>query len=234
MSGKEIVGLILSYVYAFSLLLLFENVGKRFRWPIFVTRKMIHIGAGLWVFGILYFFDHWYFGIIPFASFIFLNYLFYKKQTFKQMDEQESSPGTVYFAVSITLLFLLFWRPQGPQDLSPIAVAAVMAMTIGDAFASLLGFPYGRKKYSVWGNRKSWIGSAAMMVFSFFAILFSLHFLPGSILAPHSPIYSFPQMMAASVTATFLATIAEAVSPKGMDNLTVPLLTAAVLVVMLG
>ena len=55
--------------------------------------KIIHIGAGLWAWGILALFDHWYWGIIPFASFILLNYLFYRRQTFKAMDTERSSPG---------------------------------------------------------------------------------------------------------------------------------------------
>jgi len=109
MSRGDIVGLVLSYLYAFGLLFVVEAVGKLFKWHQEFTHKIIHIGAGLWIWGILYFFDHWYFGIIPFATFIVLNYVFYRQQSFKAMDTTESTPGTVYFAISITVLFVWSW-----------------------------------------------------------------------------------------------------------------------------
>ena len=85
MSQGDIIGLILSYIYAFGLLLIVEALGRQLSWPQHLTRKVIHIGAGMWTWGILYFFDHWYFGVIPFATFIVMNYVFYRRQTFQQM-----------------------------------------------------------------------------------------------------------------------------------------------------
>ena len=138
MSQGDIIGLILSYIYAFGLLLIVEALGRQLSWPQHLTRKVIHIGAGMWTWGILYFFDHWYFGVIPFATFIVMNYVFYRRQTFQQMDDEASSPGTVYFAFSITVLFILFWRTGSPLDRVPIAMAAVMTMTWGDALAHIV------------------------------------------------------------------------------------------------
>ncbi len=48
MTAGDIWGLVLSYVYAFSLLLIVEFIGKKLDWSQFFTRKIIHIGAGLW------------------------------------------------------------------------------------------------------------------------------------------------------------------------------------------
>ena len=87
MSQGDIVGLILSYIYAFGLLFLVEAIGRQLKWPQHVTRKIVHIGAGMWIWGILYFFDHWYWGIIPFGTFILLNYVFYRQQAFKQTGQ---------------------------------------------------------------------------------------------------------------------------------------------------
>jgi citrate lyase subunit beta/citryl-CoA lyase len=39
--------------------------------------------------------------------------------------------GTVYFAISITVLSIALWRPEGPIDHAPAIVAGVMAMTWG-------------------------------------------------------------------------------------------------------
>ncbi|MBN1309994.1 MAG: phosphatidate cytidylyltransferase [Anaerolineae bacterium] len=229
MTTGDTIGLILSYVYAFGMLLGVEAIGKAFKWPQDFTRKIIHIGAGMWVWGILYFFDHWYFGIIPFATFIVLNYLFYRRQTFKAMDTEKSTPGTVYFAASITLLYGLLWRTGGAIDRAPIATAAVMAMTWGDALASIVGVRWGSHKYTVFGHTRSWEGSAAMALSSLLVILGTLAFLPGSALSPSSVTSTGTMLIVMSVAGTVVATLAEALSPAGLDNLSVPLLTGLAL-----
>ncbi|HOA22900.1 MAG TPA: hypothetical protein PK801_07875 [Aggregatilineales bacterium] len=230
MTRGDITGLILSYVYAFGMLLAVEAIGRRFRWPQFFTRKVIHIGAGMWIWGILFFFDHWYWGVIPFATFIVLNYIFYRRQVFEQMDEADSSPGTVYFAISITLLFLLLWRTEpGQTDRVPIAAAAVMAMTWGDALAALLGRKLGRRTYSVFGHTRTWEGTLVMLVASFAAMFLTLWLLPGSALSPMSMVLGVGAAAGAALAAAVVAAIAEGISPAGLDNLTVPLSAALIL-----
>jgi len=225
----DAIGLVLSYVYAFGMLFAVEGVGRWLKWSQDFTRKIIHIGAGLWVWGILYFFEHWYIGIIPFATFIILNYVFYRQQTFKAMDTAKSTPGTVYFAIAITVLYALLWRTGGQPDRAPIATAATMAMTLGDAFASLVGVRWGRHTYTVFGHTRSWEGSAAMAVFSFLGIFLTLLWLPGSLLSPFSAPLGLLPALGMALAGTAIATTAEALSPAGTDNLSVPLLTGLAL-----
>ncbi len=227
------LGLLASYAYAFGLLFAIEKMGEHFRWQQDVTRKIIHIAAGMWVWGILFLFKDWYWGIVPFASFIFLNYYFYRAQTFKQMDAHDSSPGTVYFAISITLVFSLFWRTGGVVDLSPIAVAAVMAMTWGDALASLIGKRWGVKKYYIFGHSRSWVGSVAMALSSFVVIFLTLWLLPASKLSPFSATIPLMKVMILSLICSIVATLTEAFSPAGTDNLTVPIISSVVLYLLL-
>jgi phytol kinase len=226
MTRGDVIGLVASYVYAFGMLFGVEAIGKQLKWSQSFTRKLIHMGAGLWIWGILALFDHWYFGIIPFATFIVLNYLFYRQQTFKAMDTEESTPGTVYFAFSITVLFVLLWRTGGAPDRVPIAAAAVMAMTIGDALASIIGVRWGKHTYTSFGHTRSWEGSAAMAVASLLCILLTLLLVPGSALSPNSVPLSAPLLAASVVAGTLVATVAEGLSPAGTDNLSVPLLSA--------
>ena len=234
MSSRDIIGLVLSYIYAFGLLFGMEAVGKRWGWPQRVTRKLVHIGAGMWIWGILYFFDHRIYGLIPFATFIILNYIFYRQQSFKATDTADSSPGTVYFAFSITVLFGLLWQPAGPLDRIPLAAAAVMAMTWGDAFASLIGHPWGRHTYTVFKHQRSWEGTAAMALFSFLGIFLTLLVLPGSALSPHSPALALSTILSLALGGTLVATAAEGCSPAGTDNLSVPLLTGLALYLLSG
>ncbi|MDZ8032386.1 phosphatidate cytidylyltransferase [Nostoc sp. DedSLP04] len=225
---NDFIGLAISYVYAISLLVIGEGLRRLFGVKPDLTRKVIHIGAGMWAFGVLLLFKNWEMGIIPFATFIGLNYLFYRYRIIGAMDTQDSSPGTVYFAISVTLLFGLLWRPDGPVDSVAIAVAGIMAMTWGDALAALIGKRFGQHKYQVGSSVRSWEGSAAMFVASTVVIFLVLLLLPGSLLSPLAKPLSFGwALLTAVITATF-ATLAEAVSPHGTDNLSVPLTAAGV------
>ncbi len=121
MTQGNIIALVVSYLYAFGLLGLGEVIRKWRGYSQAFTRKLVHIGAGMWVWGILALFDNWKIGLIPFATFIVLNYIFYRFTIFEAMDAEDSTPGTVYFAISITLLYALFWRTDGSPDRAVVA-----------------------------------------------------------------------------------------------------------------
>ncbi len=227
--ANDLWGLLYSYAYATSLLLFSELLVRKFGWKQFVTRKLVHIGAGMWVWGILYFFDHWYWGVVPFATFIVLNFIMYKFKILQGVDEEDSSPGTVYFAISITILFLLFWRTGIDWDYVPIAVAGVMAMTWGDGLASLIGRRWGRHFYIFFNHRRSYEGSAAMFFGTFVSVALTLLYLPGSVLSPVSTALVTQTALLFAFLSAVVGTLAEAVAPAGTDNLSVPLLVGALL-----
>jgi len=226
LSRRDGLALSVTYTYAFSLLGFAEAI-RRFRgYPQDFTRKVVHIGAGMWVFGVLALFDTWYIGVIPFTTFIVLNYLAYRFRLFEAVDTHDSSPGTIYFALSVALLFGAFWRTNSPQDRSAIAAAGVMAMTWGDALASIIGRRWGRHRYTVWGDTRSFEGSAAMLLASATAIFLTLRLVPGSLLSPQSTPLRLQTCMAGALAGALTATVAEGISPSGSDNLSVPLLAA--------
>jgi phytol kinase len=231
---SDFIGLAASYSYAIALLLFGEGLGRLFHVPPNLTRKIIHVGAGMWVFGVLLLFNRWEMGIVPFASFIGVNYLLYRYRVIRAMDTDDSSPGTVYFAISVTLLFALLWRPSGPIDYVPIAVAGVMAMTWGDALAALIGRRFGQHKYQVGNSIRSWEGSLAMFLASTTAIFLVLILLPGSSLSPLAIAYGVNKAVLSAVVSGALATLAEGVSPHGTDNLSVPLVTAGVIWILIN
>lgn len=234
MTQNDTIGLILSYLYAFGLLGLAEAIRKWRGYSQAFTRKLVHIGAGMWVWGILALFDTWQIGVIPFATFIVLNYIFYRFTIFQAMDTQDSTPGTVYFAFSITLLYALLWRTDDKTDWAVVATGGVMAMTWGDALASIVGQHWGRRAYVIWGHRRTWEGSITMFLVSFVVVALTLLLLPGSPLSPTAePLQTSPAILSALLTAV-LATLAEGVSPAGTDNLSVPLVTGATLYLLLA
>ncbi len=226
MTSRDMVGLLASYGYAGGLLALGEALRRVAGVSGELTRKLIHIGAGMWVFGVLALFDTWQWGVVPFASFVPINYLIYRYRLLGAMDDVPESPGTAYFALSVTLLFALLWRPEGPADRAPVAAAGVMAMTWGDALAALVGRRWGRLRYRVIGGERSLEGSAAMFAASTVAILLTLVLLPGSRLAPFAPPVGAGGALAAALVGAAAATAAEAVSPRGTDNLSAPVIAA--------
>jgi dolichol kinase len=228
MSTRDLIGLVTSFGYAFGLLIIAEVIRRWRGYPQDFTRKFVHIGAGMWVFGVLALFENWTIGIIPFATFIVLNFIFYRFRLLESVDAPDSTPGTVYFALSITLLFLIFWRTNSPDDRGYIAAAGTMAMTWGDALAAIVGKRWGRHHYQIGRGRRSFEGSAAMFAASFVATLLTLLLTPGSALSPQSVPIGFNAALIASLVAALAATIAEGVSPHGTDNLSVPLLSSFV------
>jgi phytol kinase len=228
MNNSDVIGLAISYAYAISLLLIAEGLGRFFQIPAQITRKFIHISAGMWSFGVLFLFHNWQFGIIPFASFILVNFFLYRYRIVKSMDTEDSSPGTIYFAFSITLLFALLWRPLESTDNVAIAMCGVMAMTWGDAFAALIGKRFGKYQYQVWVSTRTYEGSAVMFFVSFLAIFLVLFLIPGSLFSSSTLPYSWHQILLGALVGGAAVTLVEAVSPHGTDNLTVPLVGSTV------
>jgi phytol kinase len=227
MSSNDLYGLIYSYLYAGGLLAAGEILHRVFGIAQQITRKIVHIGAGLWIWAILILFDSWLISLIPFASFILFNWLLYRFRLLGGVDEEESSPGTVYFAVSITVLFGLFWRGPGNSPDILMVMLPLMMMTIGDAAASLVGFAWGRHAYQLMNHRRSLEGSLAFFVFALLANLLTLHFLPAFGLA------AVPLSLSRHILLAGFATAVESVSPFGLDNMFVPLGSAFFLYLLL-
>src|SRR5690242_317185 len=158
MTTGDLLGLIFSYVYAFSLLIIVEAIRRWRGYPNDFTRKLIHIGAGMWIWVILLLFDHWYLAIIPTATFILFNALFLRFHIFGAMDPKEGATrGTVYFAFSCTLLLVIFhsgWEQGFPRGHEYLAMAGIMAMTWGDALSAIIGKRFGKHTYSIVGHHK--------------------------------------------------------------------------------
>jgi phytol kinase len=123
------------------------------------------------------------------------------------------SLGTFFYSVSFGILIAWFWYLQQPQ----YAALGILIMTWGDGLAALIGQRFGKHKYKVFGTEKSWEGSLTMMLVSYVVSSLILVGTQGN---------SW-QTWAVSLVVAFIATGLEAVSFLGIDNLTVPLGSAA-------
>ncbi len=121
--------------------------------------------------------------------------------------------GLVLYAVRYSALALLYGaRPY-------VVAAGVLPMAYGDSVAALMGTAYGRHRFRVY-EYKSLEGCLGMFAGTVLSLLAGM--------AYFSEIYGFSlQSQVLPVLAVAAAaTLAEAVSPRGLDNLTVPAIGA--------
>lgn len=179
-----------------------------------VTRKVVHIGTG----NVILF--AWWLHIPAFvgvgasvlASVVtLLSYSFPILPGINSVGRK--SLGTFFYAVSIGVLVAWFWTINRPQ----YAALGILVMAWGDGLAALVGQRFGKHPYKIWDNKKSWEGSGTMAVVSF--IVSGLIFL--------SVQGNNWQTWLVSLSVALLATTLEAFSVYGIDNLTVPLGSAA-------
>jgi phytol kinase len=216
--SQDIIALIASFIYVFAMIGVAEGLRKWRGYSVEFTRKFIHVAVGMWAFGTVLLFERRAFAIIPPLAFVAINALSYWQGTFKAMETGEKGQlGTIYFPLSFTALIWLLWgRPH-------LVVASLMPMTWGDALAAVLGRRIGQHHYTVGRSTRSLEGSAVMFLASWAATLVALVLLAPEPLGPAAAV-------GAAATTALAATAVEAVSPWGIDNLTVPAVSALMLV----
>lgn len=122
--------------------------------------------------------------------------------------------GTFFYAISISLLVAWFW----PLEQQQYAAIGILVMAWGDGLAAVFGQRFGKHSYQVWGMQKSWEGSLTMWLVSDAVSTLILLPLEGNVW----------QTWAVSAIVASAATCLESFSKWGLDNLTVPLGSAAI------
>jgi phytol kinase len=178
------------------------------------TRKVVHIGTGQVI--LLAWWMQVPAGLGIGASVFFgivalLSYYFPLLPSINSVGRK--SLGTFFYAVSMGVLVAWFWAIDQPQ----FAALGILIMAWGDGWAALIGQRFGRHPYVLWGIKKSWEGSATMALVSLAIGLLVL--LPS--------LGNQWQTWAIALTVALLATGLEAFSKLGVDNLTVPIGSAA-------
>src|SRR4051794_13323791 len=164
MTQRDLIALASSFIYPLALLFGAEMIRLRAGWQPEFTRKLVHVGAGMWVFGALALFDHWWAALIATGAFIVVNFVSARRTLIPAMDAARGEGlGTVWFMVSFTLLLAWLW----PQGRSHLAAAGMMALAWGDAAAALLGRRFGRHRYVIAAHTRSLEGSLACVAFTF-------------------------------------------------------------------
>lgn len=202
---NNIIGLGVISIYIVAVLLLgrlFMKKGEE------VSRKFAHIAlSNIWFFVMLFFDSLVLVCILP-ALFVIFNIISYKFTLFKTIErEKQDGFGTVYYAISLLLICIFTFTIKKPI----IGLPAVLIMGYGDGFAAIIGQKIKSKEYKFGNSKKSLAGSITMLVISLFISLLILK------------IMNVNYFVIKAVGISVIATILEAISIKGLDNITVPI-----------
>jgi len=208
---SDVLGVILVYAYVAILLLISEKILKKY--PL-LSRKFLHIMVGNIIFLLPIFETRWAMAFIAAAPFILITFLLSPYSPLKIPSTASMAGhglGLVYYSISWTLLaFLFFQRPE-------IIAVGIGAMSYGDGFASLIGKKIGKRKYIIGGNTKSIEGSLSMFFATLIILFISLLY--------YQVLEDFHSIVTL-VLVSLGATVVEGITPKGLDNLSVSLLSA--------
>ena len=178
------------------------------------VRKIVHIGIGNVILLAWWLQIPTWLGVSASALFSLVALLSYRLPILPGINSVgRKSLGTFFYAISFGVLIARFWDTQ-PQ----YAIVGILVMTWGDGLAALVGKQWGKHPYRLWGIEKSWEGSGTMLVASY-GVCFCV------LLATSA---SLNTVALAALGVAIAATSLEAFSKYGIDNLTVPIASAFV------
>jgi dolichol kinase len=205
---SDLAGVLLVYIYVAILLIITEKLLTNYPEG---SRKFLHIMTGNIAFLLPIFVTREVMAFAAAAPFILLTFLMSPHTPIKRIRGKTSAAGhgmgLVYYSITWTILAYLFF------DNMVVIAIGILAMSYGDGFASVIGIKFGKKKYSIFGEQKSYIGSFSMLIFTFITMIIALLYYNIAI---------SQYVLLVLLFIAFVAAIVEAITPKGLDNLTVP------------
>lgn len=225
----DLIAMAISVVILLALVQINGLMQKKGKVSQIITRKLVHILAGpIFVVTWMLFsgtgISHYIAAIVPLLfvmQFVAIGTGLMKNESFvnsmsRSGDPRELLEGTLYYAI-VMLLMTFFWfyvSSTGIENANPTALLIIGCVSGGDGLADIIGRKFGgEKKFGIRGSEKTIIGSIGMLVGSILTT--SILVLIFSLEAPHINIGT---LILPIIVVSVVATIVEALSPKGMDN----------------
>ena len=208
--NSNLIGVIILVVYIFGLIAFAEGLRKWRGYSNDFTRKMIHIGVGMSSWAVPFLFTSPWPFILASFGFAILTFLDWRFGFFRAMaSNNPQNLGAVFFPLAAAAVVYVFW------DTPPIMVAALMPLTLGDGLAPVVGNLYGKHQYRVGNVTRTVEGSIGFFVATFSGVWLALWVIPG--VPEISPVGA----LWPAIVVALAASLVEAVSIWGLDNLTV-------------
>jgi len=209
---NEWIGMGLGFLYIIVVILIAMAISK---WPHEMARTFAHIMvSNWWIIASLTMSSYWVVMAAPLFFIVFntLNLIFNWIPCLNSKI-RSNSLGTVYYAASVALLtHLYFFDPT----LRVAGGLGILIMGYGDGLAAVVGQFFGKHQFTIFKGHKSFEGTLTMLVVSALVVY--------AYLSWTTPVFSWTMVLLIPI----LATVIEAISPYGLDNLFVPLITALV------
>ncbi len=239
----DIVAFFVSFIVIMMLVQINAAIEKSGKLSTIVTRKVIHtFAAPLWVITWMLFtgsvFSRWLAIIVPLLFvllFVAIGTGKTKNEDFvrsmsRSGDPKELLGGTLYYAFLMVVIGILWFYVPAGGDLTsatPLALLVFGCLAGGDGFADVIGRKYGgEKKFGIGGAEKTVAGVIGMFIGS---ILFSIILV--LIFSVEVASFSLVTLILPILIVSIVATIVEAITPKGLDNLTITIV--AIIVILL-
>ncbi len=214
MFQNDFVGIAFVYIYVILLLIFTEKIISK-KYPT-VSRKFLHIMTGNIAFILPIFQTREIMAFLAAGPFILFTFLMSPHSPVKSVRGKTSEAGhglgLVYYAIAWAVLAYIFF------DTKEVIAIGILAMSYGDGLASLIGIKFGKKKYQIFEDVKSYVGSYAMFTFTFIMMIIALLFY-GKLSLNYETLFLL-------LCIAGISTIAEGVTPRGLDNLSVPFVAA--------
>jgi phytol kinase len=214
----NLIGIIASFAFVFAILGVATILMQRGVLSPGMSRKLVHIGVSNWWLLAMALMDSLPAAAVGPVVFIVINSLSYRRLLFPAMDAgaPRENLGTVYFPISLLAVVLLCYG--GPFPLHAGALA-VLIMGYGDGAAALVGSRRGKRGLRLFRYQadKSLAGSSTMLLVAFVVAV--------PILAVARPELGALGIAATAAAVALFASLVELFSPRGIDNLTVPIAT---------
>ena len=199
-----------------------------------VGRKAHHIGIGLIATAMPSCIDSPWLGLVLALGFGGILLTFYKLGVLRSFYKENPQDGDVVFrrfrhswigpatySVAVALLSVFFWHHP------VIYRASLLILTLGDSAATVFGSWLGRDHYLIFGTRRSLQGNLALLIFASLVCAGTL-----------APTGALEHALTVDVIATavlfgLLLALTETISPFGLDNFTLPLMAAVVMLSLL-
>lgn len=207
------------------------------------TRKFVHIFAGpifvvTWMLFSGEIISHYIAVIVPLLfvlQFVAIGTGFMKNESFvvsmsRTGDPRELLEGTLYYSIVMVLMtFFWFYVPStGIVNANPTALLIIGCVSGGDGLADIIGRKFGgEKKFGIKGGEKTIIGSIGMLIGSI--LVSSILVLIFSVEVPH---FNIVTLILPIIVVSIVATVVEALSPKGIDNFTIFLAVVIVILIL--
>lgn len=218
--------LTLFFLIAIGLLLVInEMIYRRLGLKGEITRKFAHLTATLSTITFPYLFEsHWYVLFLAIAFFLLL--WISKNRTYLKSihDIDRVSSGSYLLPAAIYITFLISDKLDDPF----LFILPILILAISDPIAGLLGLniSWHNHRIVLFGKRfqKTYVGSGAFFITCVLISILAFYFKKDS--------FDFYSLFV-SLMVAFAGTTAELLSPKGSDNLFIPMSVMLVLLIFL-